>query len=288
MDPIKDTRQHPWYHTLVRSLEAPQQSPLGDPLPKFPTREMQENTTGLSSEAAIEQAFAFYRDVDDECARLGRPLSPSTRLLDFGFGWGRITRVFMEKVALANIRGIDVDPDFTRMTRELFASDNFSTCPAFPPTEFADASFDVVVSYSVFSHLSEEACARWMNEFARIVAPGGIVAVTTRHDTFFDFCAWARSQGDAASGYIRALGELFPDIAAARARYRAGQIVHASSEGVGGGGPRDSSFYGETWIPREYAATAYAPAFRLAAMRFDEARYNQACLVFVREPAGAA
>ncbi len=271
-----------WLDTLIRSLDTEQRSPLGEPLPRFPTKQMQENTTGLSAEAALRQAHAFYSDVAQESAAAGRPLGPDTRMLDFGFGWGRISRTFMEKVSVRNIHGVDVDPSFAEMTRTLFDSDQFEHCNSFPPTRFEDGSFDLVVAYSVFSHLSERACADWMREFARIVKPGGIVAWTTRHDTFFDFCRWAREQGDAASGYIQALGALFPDLEDARRRYRAGEIVHASSEGVGGGGPRDSSFYGETWIPEAYARRAYAEHFSLVACRFDGSRYDQACFVFQR------
>ncbi|MBP6749008.1 MAG: class I SAM-dependent methyltransferase [Xanthomonadaceae bacterium] len=274
---------NPWLQTLIRSLDSAQRSPLGEPLPKFPSVEMQQNTTGLSAEAALRQAHAFYSDVDRETQALDRGLDAKTRVLDFGFGWGRISRTFMEKISIENLYGVDVDPSFVEMTRALFDSDHFDVCAPFPPTRFEDGSFDLVIAYSVFSHLSEKACAEWMREFARIVKPGGIVAWTTRHDSFFDFCQWAKDQGDAASDYIQALGALFPDLDDARLRYRNGEIVHGASEGVGGGGPRDASFYGETWIPPEYARKAYAEHFTLAASCFDGSKYDQACLVFQRK-----
>jgi len=272
-----------WLQTLIRSLDSTQTSPLGETLPRFPSTQMQENTTGLSAEAALRQAYAFYADVDRETRAIGREIDANTRVLDFGFGWGRISRTFMEKASIRNLYGVDVDPAFAEMTRDLFDSDHFDVCPAFPPTRFDDASFDLVIAYSVFSHLSERACADWMREFARLVRPGGVVAWTTRHESFFGFCEWARAQGASASPYIQALGALFPDIDDARRRYRAGEIVHASSEGVGGGGPRDSSFYGETWIPEAYARSAYAEHFTLVAGCFDPTRYDQACFVFQRK-----
>ncbi len=279
----RTTTTSAWLETLIKSLDSAQTSPLGEALPKFPSVEMQQNTTGLSAEAALRQAHAFYSDVDRETKALGRELGPTTRVLDFGFGWGRISRTFMEKISVDNLYGVDVDPAFAEMTRTLFDSDHFDVCAPFPPTRFEDGSFDLVIAYSVFSHLSEKACADWMGEFARIVKPGGVVAWTTRHDSFFDFCAWAAKQGDAASGYVQALGKLFPDLNDVRRRYRAGEIVHASSDGVGGGGPRDASFYGETWIPPQYARSAYAEHFKLAASCFDGTKYDQACFVFQRK-----
>lgn len=277
--PAVDT---PWLKTLIASLTTPQTSPLGERLPAFPTEEMQTNTTGLSAEAALRQAYAFYDDVRHAMRALGIEPSAETRALDFGFGWGRISRVFMEAISVRNIYGADVDPSFAEMTRALFDSDNFDVCAPFPPTAFAPASFDLVYAYSVFSHLSEQASLDWMREFARIVKPGGIVAWTTRHASFFEFCGWARDQGDQVSGYIQAIGRLFPDLDDVRARHARGEFIHASSPGVSGGGPRDETFYGETWIPLEYARTGFGDDFRLVAAYFDGSRYDQACYVFQR------
>ncbi len=277
------TSTTPWLQTLIDSLDSPQVSPLGEALPKFPSVEMQQNTTGLSAEAALRQAHAFYTDVERETRALGRELGPNTRVLDFGFGWGRISRTFMEKISIHNLYGLDVDPSFVEMTRSLFDSHHFDVCAAFPPTPIEDGSFDLVIAYSVFSHLSEKACADWMREFARILKPGGVVAWTTRHDSFFEFFRWAKTQGADAPPYIRALGQLFPDIDDAARRYGKGEFIHATSDGVSGGGPRDTSFYGETWIPAQYARTAYAEHFTLAASCFDGSKYDQTCMVFQKK-----
>jgi SAM-dependent methyltransferase len=272
----------PWLQTLIRSLESPQTSPLGERLPAFPSEELQRNTTGLSSEAALRQAYAFFENAHDALAKAGRTLAEDSSLLDFGFGWGRISRVFMRDTRLHNIHGIDVDPEFVQLTQKLFDSDQFQLCPAFPPTGYADASFDLVYAYSVFSHLSEKACRAWMGEFERVLKPGGLVVFTTRHESFFDYCAWAKTQ-QTQDQYLRSLGALFPDIDDAKARYRDGQLVHASSDGVGGGGPRDSSFYGETWIPEAYARRGFGTGLEFVAGYFDASRYDQACFA-LRKP----
>lgn len=268
-----------WLKLLIESQrDHSLRSPHGDPMPDFPSAELQRNTTGLDGEAAIRQAHAFYENVQDALLKAGRPLTADVQVLDFGFGWGRISRVFMHDVPLQNIHGIDVDPEFVGLTRQFFQSDQFELCPAFPPTTYPDGKFELIYAYSVFSHLSEKACHEWMHEFRRILRPGGLVAFTTRHDSFFGFCEWAASQ-DTDNSYIRALGKLFPNIESARSRYASGQIVHASSEGVGGGGPRNPSFYGETWIPEAYVRTGFGAGLDYVAGYFDGSKYDQACFV---------
>ncbi|MBF6025979.1 class I SAM-dependent methyltransferase [Lysobacter niastensis] len=281
--PGTEQNDGPWLSTLIRSLTSQQLSPLGELLPAFPPEELQRNTTGLSSEAALRQAHAFYDNVLDAARRAGLVLDRSTRALDFGFGWGRISRVFMERISLANIHGLDVDPAFVEITRDLTRSDKFELCAPFPPTKYEDSSFDIIYLYSVFSHLSEEACQSWMREFARILRPGGVVAFTTRHDSFFDFCEWAKGQGASSSPYVQALGQLFPDLSQVREAYRAGRFIHASSQGVGGGGPRDESFYGETWIPEQYARTGFDDQFEFVSGYFDGTKYDQACFALKRK-----
>jgi SAM-dependent methyltransferase len=255
-------------------------SPHGDPLPAFPPAELQVATTSLSGRAAMLQAFAFYDEILESAAACGVRWS-GAKVLDFGTGWGRIARLFLREVRLADLYGIDVDPAFAKLTGELFGSRNFTPCRPLPPTEFAPATFTAVSAYSVFSHLAPAVADRWMEEFARIVRPGGLVAFTTRDVTFLDYCEELSRSPD-ATGYAAALGKLFADLPAQRSAWARGEFVFGTSTGVSGGGPRDESFYGEAFIPPAYVRARYSKDFELVADRFDPARHDQRSYVLRR------
>lgn len=281
-----------WLDQLCRSIdETGLRSPHGDPLPRFPHNDLQVSTTGLGGAAALMPAAGFYADVVDTAERLGRPLRSDMRFVDFGSAWGRITRFFLRNAPLANITGLDVDPQFVDFANGLFGGQHFEVCTPLPPTTLADASVDVVTAFSVFSHLSESACQRWCDEFARALKPGGLFVFTTRNEWFLDLCIQL-GQSKELSLHQQALTQLFSDWDDAKRRFRAGEFVFSAT---GGGGVRDSSYYGESFIPRSYIERHYRRDFELvfasenpqpgAARQSLAGRpvdYDQACFILRR------
>jgi hypothetical protein len=270
--------QDDWYNAVCESYSKPTVSVKGKLLPKFPSDQVQINTTGQAGLETLKEAFIFYQDCIETFNELGAPLTSASSLLDFGMGWGRISRFFLRELPLENIHGIDVVEEFVQICKETFGSDNFDVTTPFPPTSIPDGKFNFIVGYSVFSHLSEDACSQWMSEFQRILAPGGVVALTTRGRTFFDYCKSLKGRG--YSGYLNALSIMFEDIDEARASYDRGEFVHSNKEGVNGGGAMTSEFYGETFIPEAYARIAYVKHFELAKFFFDPLRQTHPIMFF--------
>lgn len=276
MNPNVSTEE--WTRRVIASIDGRETSPQGDLLPRFPDATLQANTTGLSGEAAVRQAAAFHEDVVSSMAKAGAPLRPGMQVLDFGCGWGRISRMFMRDVSVRDIHGIDVDPEFIALCKDLFESDNFTTCAPMPDGSLPAHTFDLVVAYSVFSHLSIPAATAWLQDFHRILKPGGFVGFTTRHESFFAYLDWART-APGVEGYTRALGELFDDTAVPLAAVRRGEFVHATAGGVSGGGVRNESFYGESWIPQAWLERELGDKFEVVSSHFDGTRYDQIAYV---------
>ena len=257
-----------WLALLCESVKGPVEGPQGGPLPGFPPVEVQISTVSQSGDAAIRQAWEFMAACIQRFIKSPHWFKSNKTLLDFGTGWGRIARCFLRDFPEHGIFGVDIDRDMIEFCRSAFKRGNFTACNPLPPLELPDASIDFIVSYSVFSHLSEQACKSWVVEFARLLKPGGIVALTTRPRWFFDY---AQSlPAESSSYYHRALVAMFPDFDLARAAYDRGEFVH-SALGVGGDPNEPAPIYGETFIPERYAREAYADHLTLT--EFDNEQH---------------
>jgi 2-polyprenyl-3-methyl-5-hydroxy-6-metoxy-1,4-benzoquinol methylase len=266
-----------WQNVLIRSVDMPFYQ--GFPLPGFPEDSLQTGTVGSSNEPALREGFNFYRTVKGLCATHGRPLSADTRLLDFGTGWGRYSRIFMKEIAPDNITGVDVDPDLIQVCRSTFPYCNFELVPAFPPTELPAGHFDLVVAYSVFSHLSEAAATAWIEEFARILTPGGMIAITTQSRRFLAYCDNIRRTGEITHPWHLKLAESFVDLDASQAAYDRGEFLFSAT---GGGDARPSTFYGEALVPPAFVKRVWS-RFLEPVTYIDDGRLPQA-LIVMRKP----
>jgi 2-polyprenyl-3-methyl-5-hydroxy-6-metoxy-1,4-benzoquinol methylase len=242
-------------------------------LPRLPDAQIQKNFVGSEGRRALEEGLHFYQIIKEQCRALGRPLSPETRILDFGCGWGRIFRFFLKDVLAENLFGVDVDSEIIEICKQTIREGRFETVPSRPPTSLADESFDVIYAYSVFSHLSENVHLQWVEEFARLLAKGGLVFATTQKRSFIEYCN-SLTDDQIVTEWHRSLSTSFRPMAAALANYDEGKFVYSPT---GGGGVRDASFYGEAAVSERYVDLHWPS--RLAKRVFDQETLPQALII---------
>jgi SAM-dependent methyltransferase len=139
------------------------------------------------------------------------PRRPIASVLDFGCGCGRLSRWLQAALPHARRYGADV----RRASIDWLAanlSGTFLANGTAPPLALPDAAVDLVVSLSVFSHLTRASCRAWIGELARVCRPDGLILLTT-HGAFA-LAATMRSPehqavlgitADEARGYLRRL-----------------------------------------------------------------------------------
>lgn len=113
----------------------------------------------------------------------GRGLDPEQlRLLEFACGYGRVTRHLVG--AFKDITVSDLEPDMLQFVREIAGAEGFLSNVDLAQVKWPALKFDVVFSYSLFTHLHPEIWRGWFDAVFDCVAPGGLMIFTTRGPDF--------------------------------------------------------------------------------------------------------
>ncbi|MGC9328071.1 MAG: class I SAM-dependent methyltransferase [Candidatus Hinthialibacter sp.] len=105
-------------------------------------------------------------------------ISSCSSLLDWGCGSGRITGFFIQHSKIPDIYGCDIDAEAIQWAQEHFPQGRFTTIPLLPPTKYYNNQFDIIISFSVLTHLDRETQNAWLREMQRILKPGGLLLAT--------------------------------------------------------------------------------------------------------------
>src|SRR5687768_10056082 len=144
--------------------------------PPNPPESVQAAFVGSSYLTAYAEAASFVRVADEWLGHhRDRRLADASRVVDFGAGWGRISRLLLAHVHPSALYALDIDVEMTALVGSTLPGVNAMTIGPYPPTVLRDGMADAVLSFSVFSHLSPAAHAAWAREFGRLSGPGTMV-----------------------------------------------------------------------------------------------------------------
>lgn len=113
---------------------------------------------------------------------LAKYTQPESRVLDLGAGTGLVGE-FLAKEGFTNITALDLSDDMLAVARKKDCYKEFLVMDA-EALDINDDSYDVGISVGTFTpnHFGLKA----MNEFVRVVRPGGIVCLSLRDDFVAD------------------------------------------------------------------------------------------------------
>ena len=133
-------------------------------------------TGGTRTDKAEDYAKSAERDAGVILGYLGGAATGSWKALDVGCGVGRIIQVLAPR--FAEVHGVDVSDEMIRI-----GSDRLKELPnvrlhrieGTHLKPFADGTFQVMWSYSVFYHMPRTLYYGYLKELARVMAPGGLL-----------------------------------------------------------------------------------------------------------------
>jgi SAM-dependent methyltransferase len=237
---------------------------------------MQENYTGSSEFATLHEGFRAYQLFKSRYEAHVGPLGKCRGILDFGCGWGRIIRFFLRDVAPERLTGVDHSDEAIRSCRETNKWCNFALIEPHPPIPLASQSFDLIYLYSVFSHLPEEMHWALLEEFHRLLTPGGMLIATTRLRDFIESCRALRQDPelDKKPRWLTCSAAVFLDTDATLSAYDNGEFCYGSYGEKG-----RWSFWGEACIPRAYVEKHWSKIFDICDYIDDRAVCPQSVIV---------
>ncbi len=275
---IKDEK---WLNLLLDSVRKNKINNIE--FPGFPDDQTQINFVGQANENAIKEIWPYYRLVHSLAQKNGVVFDENTRLLDVGSGWGRVIRFFLKDIHPDNLYGIDTMQLSNDLCNKLFNHAlNFRKILTIPPIDFNDAWFDIIEGFSVASHLSRHAGLMWLDEYYRILKPGGLLALTTWKYSRFDYIIESQREMKTSEGNKNKTSQ----------RYTKGCVVERKIyntlgfdfKSYGGGIEGNKEFtYGEAIMSPDYIKKYWCRYFDFVDY-IDSPELNQA-LVVLQKPA---
>ncbi len=225
-------------------------SSLPDPrAPGLPDDETQKITNNISGARSLEGAAKIYSFVADV---VSERFCTEPRILDFGCGWGRITRLFPQLTSDDKIFGVDVDDRLIAACKTFLIGMHFSVVKPMEPLPFPDGHFDLVFANSIFSHLNEGSQHFYVNEIGRCTRAGGVLIATTMGIRNLKVMLNSRSEW---------LAKIIPSSEQAENDLRAGRFVYYPT-----GRMQD---YGIAFLPAGWTIANWAPMFEVVDVATD-------------------
>jgi SAM-dependent methyltransferase len=140
----------------------------------FPPSDMMYRVSGLRN----EQDFAEHgRHLFLALSQASpKPLASYQSILDFGVGSGRLARMF--KGFKGRYLGADVDHELVHwVSGALPWVTPMCTTPK-DPLPCPDATFDLIISVSVFTHMNKQDSEFYLHELRRVAKPGATLLLT--------------------------------------------------------------------------------------------------------------
>lgn len=148
---------------------------INPPPPHLQRRVVRDYSPGF-----LDSGYWVLDELESALQFAGRKMDSFANILDFGCGCGRVTRaLYYRRKSRQGLYASDLDPEAIAWCQENYGNlAEFSVNNAEPPLAYADSTFDLVLSVSIFTHLPEDMQFRWLDELSRVTKPDGFLILS--------------------------------------------------------------------------------------------------------------
>ncbi len=168
------------------SMPNPNYPGLSSILPKMSSESVQNAWTGTSGKTLLNQTVPFVRYILSVSSWRPQQIG-NLKVLDYGCGYGRISRLIMKYVDVKDVFGADPWQESITLVHEAGFSENFKLTEEVPSKlPFQENSFDLVWAFSVFTHLSPIVARKSLETLSRYLNKEGVLVITLRPFEYWD------------------------------------------------------------------------------------------------------
>lgn len=166
------------YASILWTMPRNEWPKISSLLPKMASEDVQRSWTGFVGDRLLNQSISFMRAIAANYSGLtGSPLH-GKRILDFGCGYGRFVR--MSSYYSDDVWGVDPWDESIRICKAAGLTQNIFQSDYLPATLPVPNDFDLMVAFSVFTHLSDRALRTCLSAMRKHIKTGGIACITSR------------------------------------------------------------------------------------------------------------
>ncbi len=236
-----DGREH-------ESYRQPKADDNGVPIP--PSWLTQAFTLKPNSLSYLDKGANTAKMVVELLAEAGVTLTASSCVLDFGCGAGRVARALRKETA-TDIVGYDLHTAAIDWCRAHMPYGRWEHGKQTPPLDEQSGSFDLIMAFSVLTHLDEHHQDLWLAEWRRLLKSNGIAIVTFRSEHFLEKIM--KPERPAAAEYVTKLSD----------QLAAGGFAYVTDDGWAGVFPE---YYQDAYHSIEYVKTRWGRDFNIVAI----------------------
>lgn len=213
-------------------------------LPGWAPDDIRHNSTGrFSFREHVLDASWFWRTVRAEFEKITGSHIGTASVADYGAGWGRIARFVNKDVPAKHFYALEPNPLFQKIYSDCRLPGHLVPTDWRSETSTNVKNVDLIISYSILTHSSEQLTRNIVDRWAEMTKPGSVLAFTMRPGFYLQ-----ESDGD-MSVFTAEEHVQLPD------RYSRGEFIYAPYG--------DSGDWGVTIIPLKWLKQLLEGRFKL-------------------------